>query len=268
MSKHKDLFKRVSELEIEQSPYVIATVFKVKGSSSGKVGDKALFNKNGERILGYIGGGCIENRVASTAKETLLDGVPKIVEIDLDSDEIAMGIPCGGYMSVIVEPQKPNPVLLIRGMGRVVEVLCKMAKLLKFNVVIHTDENERERYPDADSILTKALEIEDLDFKIDYFVLATHHRDDDKLSFDAIKKGIPYVGVISSSKKAEIIKAYLLKKNIAESEMNRFYAPIGLDLNSDTPEQIALSILSEMVMIQNKASGLQMKDTKSPQSKV
>ena len=50
--------------------------------------------------------------------------------------------------------------------------------------------------------------------------------------------------------------------------MNRFYAPIGLDLNSDTPEQIALSILSEMVMIQNKASGLQMKDTKSPQSKV
>lgn len=262
MSKHKDLFQKVAELERQQEPYVIATVFKVQGSSSGRVGDKALFDKNGDRILGYIGGGCIENRVASTAKETLSEGNPKIVEIDLDSDEIAMGIPCGGYMSVIVEPQKPNPVLLIRGMGRVVEVLCQMAKLLKFNVVIHTDEKERERYPDADNVLTETLEIEDLDFKIDYFVLATHHRDDDKISFDALKKGISYVGVISSSKKAEIIRSYLLENNISESEMNRFYAPIGLDLNSETPEQIALSIISEMVMLENKASGLQMKETK------
>jgi len=262
MSKHKDLFQKVAELERQQESYVIATVFKVQGSSSGRVGDKALFDKNGDRILGYIGGGCIENRVASTARETLSEGNPKIVEIDLDSDEIAMGIPCGGYMSVIVEPQKPNPVLLIRGMGRVVEVLCQMAKLLKFNVVIHTDEKERERYPDADNVLTETLEIEDLDFKIDYFVLATHHRDDDKISFDALKKGISYVGVISSSKKAEIIRSYLLENNISDSEMNRFYAPTGLDLNSETPEQIALSILSEMVMLENKASGLQMKETK------
>ena len=82
MSKHKDLFQKVAELERQQESYVIATVFKVQGSSSGRVGDKALFDKNGDRILGYIGGGCIENRVASTAKETLSEGNPKIVEID------------------------------------------------------------------------------------------------------------------------------------------------------------------------------------------
>ncbi|SVC82630.1 uncharacterized protein METZ01_LOCUS335484, partial [marine metagenome] len=62
------------------------------------VGDKALFDENGKRIVGYIGGGCIENRVAETAKETLIDGIPRTVEIDLDSDQMDMGIPCGGYM--------------------------------------------------------------------------------------------------------------------------------------------------------------------------
>ncbi|HIA94506.1 MAG TPA: XdhC family protein, partial [Candidatus Marinimicrobia bacterium] len=74
MSQHKDLFKKMVELEEAETPYVLASVFMVNGSSSGKVGDKALYDENGRRIIGYIGGGCIENRVAATAKESLQDG--------------------------------------------------------------------------------------------------------------------------------------------------------------------------------------------------
>ena len=107
----------MASLETAEEPYAIASVFSVTGSSSGKVGDKALFDINGNRIIGYVGGGCIENRVAATAKETLRDGVPRTVKIDLDSDEMGMGIPCGGYMSVIVEPQMIDRTLFIRGMG-------------------------------------------------------------------------------------------------------------------------------------------------------
>ncbi len=127
MSKHKELIEMMSNLEKAEIPYAIASVFSVQGSSSGKIGDKALFNEKGKRIIGYVGGGCIENRVASVAKESLSDGNPKIIDIDLDSDLMEMGIPCGGYMSVIVEPQMVNPTLLVRGMGRVVEVLCQIA---------------------------------------------------------------------------------------------------------------------------------------------
>ena len=168
MSKHKDLIQKMNSLETVETPYALATVFSVTGSSSGKVGDKALFDEQGQRIIGYIGGGCIENRVAATAKETLTDGVPRTVEIDLDSDEIGMGIPCGGYMSVIIEPQLVNSTLLIRGMGRLVEIICQLASLLKFKVIVQTSEQEKDRYPGANEVITEPLELEDIDFPVDY----------------------------------------------------------------------------------------------------
>ena len=267
MSKHKILFKEALKLENNEKPYAIATVIRVEGSSSGKVGDKEIFDEKGQRIMGYIGGGCIENRVSDAAIETLIDGIPKVVEIDLDSDTIAMGIPCGGNMSVIVEPQMIDSVILIRGEGRIVEVFCNMAKLLNFKLIvhtsksnIHTSKSNGELYPDADKIITEGLKVEDIDEKINYFILATHQGNDDKIALGAIRKGIPYVGVIASQKKANLIKEYLLDNNVSESELKNLHSPIGLDLNAITPEQIALSIISEIVMLENRATGKQMKD--------
>ena len=260
MSKHKILFKEALKLENNEKPYAIATVIRVEGSSSGRVGDKEIFDEKGQRIMGYIGGGCIENRASDAAIETLIDGIPKVVEIDLDSDTIAMGIPCGGNMSVIVEPQMIDSVILIRGEGRIVEVFCNMAKLLNFKLIVHTSKSNEELYPDADKIITEGLKVEDIDEKINYFILATHQGNDDKIALGAIRKGIPYVGVIASQKKANLIKEYLLDNNVSESELKNLHSPIGLDLNATTPEQIALSIISEIVMLENRATGKQMKD--------
>ena len=259
MSRHKELFQEIARLESKEIPYAIASVFQVHGSSSGKVGDKAIFDEQGKRIIGYIGGGCIENRVATTAKESLIDGLPKTIEIDLDSDKMEMGIPCGGYMSVIVEPQMLNKTLLIRGMGGLTEILCEMATLLKFKVVVQTSKEEKERYPSAAVIITDTLELEDIDFHVDYFILATHHRNDDRISLEALKKGIPYVGVVASAKKTGIILEYLKDNGATEKELEHFFSPTGLELNAKTPEQIALSILSEMVMLANGGSGKQKK---------
>ena len=260
MSKHKILFKEALKLENNEKPYAIATIIRVEGSSSGKVGDKEIFDEKGQRIMGYIGGGCIENRASDAAIETLIDGIPQVVEIDLDSDTIAMGIPCGGNMSVIVEPQMIDSVILIRGEGRIVEVFCSMAKLLNFKLIVHTSKSNEELYPDVDKIITEGLKVEDIDEKINYFILATHQGNDDKIALGAIRKGIPYVGVIASQKKANLIKEYLLDNNVSESEIKNLHSPIGLDLNAITPEQIALSIISEIVMLENRATGKQMKD--------
>ena len=225
MSKYKKILENALKLEKNEKPYAIATVINVTGSSSGRVGDKAIFDEKGQRIMGYIGGGYIENTVSDTAIE-------------------------------------------IRGEGRIVEVLCSMAKLLNFKITIHTSKDNihssksnHELYPDADKIITESLNLEDIDEKINYFILATHHSDDDKISLAAIKKGIPYVGVIASQKKATLIKKYLLDNNVSDSEMKNLYSPIGLDLNATTPEQIALSILSEIVMLENGATGEQMSTT-------
>ena len=172
---------------------------------------------------------------------------------------MGMGIPCGGYMSVIVEPQMLSKTLLIRGMGGLTEILCEMASLLKFKVVVQTSEQEKERYPSAVKIITNELDLEDIDFHVDYFILATHHRNDDRISLEALKKGIPYVGVVASAKKTGIILDYLKMNGVTEKELEHFYSPTGLELNAKTPEQIALSILSEMVMLANGGSGKQKK---------
>ena len=82
MSKYKKILKEALRLEKNEKSYVIATVISVTGSSSGRVGDKAIFDKKGQRIMGYIGGGCIENRVSDTAIETLINGIPKIILIN------------------------------------------------------------------------------------------------------------------------------------------------------------------------------------------
>jgi xanthine dehydrogenase accessory factor len=177
-----------------------------------------------------------------------------------------MGIPCGGSMSVLVEPQMNDPVILIRGEGSIVESLCTMAKMLNFKLIIHTSKSHihtsksnEELYPNADKIITEGLGVEDIDDNINYFILATHHSNDDKIALEAIRKGIPYVGVIASQKKADLIKEYLSDNNVSGTELKNLYSPIGLDLKATTPEEIALSILSEIVMLENEATGKQMK---------
>ncbi len=269
MSKNKLFLKEALKIESKEKPYAVATVISVKGSSSGRVGDKALFDEKGYRLIGYVGGGCIENRASDTAIETLTNGIPKIIEIDLDSDSIGMGIPCGGIMSILVEPQMIDSVILIRGDGSIVESLSKIAKLLNFKIIIHTakshihtNKSNEELFPNVDKLITEELEVDKIDENIDYFILATHHSDDDKIALAAIKKGIKYVGVIASQKKADLIKKYLLDNGLSDSELKNLYTPIGLDLNATTPEEIALSILSEIVMLENGATGKQMKSLK------
>ena len=172
-------------------------------------------------------------------------------------------------MSILVEPQMIDSVILIRGDGSIVESLSKIAKLLNFKIIIHTakshihtNKSNEELFPNVDKLITEELEVDKIDENIDYFILATHHSDDDKIALAAIKKGIKYVGVIASQKKADLIKKYLLDKGISDSELKNLYTPIGLDLNATTPEEIALSILSEIVMLENGATGKQMKSLK------
>jgi len=252
---HKELFNTMDRLKSENEPFAIATIIAVKGSTSAKTGDKAIYDWNGKRVIGYIGGGCVENRVGQTVVESLADNQTRILDVNLDSDDMELGIPCGGMMTVFVEPQQSSPTILIRGMGRVVEVLAEMAILLNFKVLIQTQEDEKDRYKLADQIITDSLDLEDIDYKIDYFILATHHRDDHKQSLSALEAGINYVAVIASQKKAVLIKDHLKENNVSDELLARFHSPAGLDINAKTAEEIGLSIMSEIVMHRNSGSG-------------
>lgn len=255
MAFNKNIFQTMNALKEANESFTIATVIIVKGSSSGKTGDKAIFDKNGKRILGWVGGGCVENRVAQTALEALADGKPRIIDVNLESDNMELGIPCGGIMTILVEPHKKAPVLLVRGMGRVVETLAEFGHKLNFRVLVQIPEDEQSRFKNADQIITDPLDLESIDESIDYFILASHYRDDHEQTFSALKAGIPYVAVVASRKKADLIVEYLKENDIQEEAMKRFHSPAGLDLNAKSAEEIALSILSEIVMLKNGGSG-------------
>jgi len=231
--------------------YSIATVINVKGSSSGKIGDKAIYNKNGKRIMGYIGGGCIENRVGMSAAESIIQKKNKIINLDLNSDKMEMGVPCGGYMSILVEPTIKTPILMIRGMGRAAEVLCEMAKTLGFKVVIQTSKLEKDHFPKADVIINDDEKIKYKNYNLDYFILVTHHRNDHKVSFEAITNAIPFVAVVASEKKSKIIKDYLIQNGLSKKQLSNFHSPAGIEIKAKTPEEIALSIMTEIILHKN-----------------
>lgn len=252
---HKALFSTMANLRQEGRPFAIATVIAVKGSSSAKTGDKAVYDEKGKRIIGYIGGGCVENRVGQTVIESLNENKTRMIDVNLDSDDMELGIPCGGMMTVFVEPQNRTQTILIRGMGRVVEVLAELAVTLNFNVLIQTQEDEKDRYGSADKIITEPLDLDEIDESVDYFILATHHRDDHHQSLSALNHGIPFVAVIASQKKAGLIRDHLKDNNVSDEIMENFHSPAGLDLKAQTAEEIALSIMSEIVMHRNGGSG-------------
>ncbi|HIB78894.1 MAG: hypothetical protein COA72_10005 [Candidatus Neomarinimicrobiota bacterium] len=252
---HKNLFSVMAKMKGENCPFAMTTVIAVKGSTSAKIGDKALYDSDGKRITGYIGGGCVENRVGQTVVESLADNQTRMIDVNLDSDDMELGIPCGGMMTIFVEPQQSSPTILIRGMGRVVEVLAEIAHMLNFKVLIQTQEDEKDRYELANQIITDPLDLEEIDENIDYFILATHHRDDHKQTLSALNAGIPFVAVIASQKKAGLIRDFLNENNVSDELEARFHSPAGLDLNAKSAEEIALSILSEIVMHRNSGSG-------------
>ena len=255
MVLHKDIFQTIAQLNKLNESFAIATVIIVKGSSSGKEGDKAVFDQMGKRILGWVGGGCVENRVGQTVLETLIDNRPRIIDVNLDSDDMELGIPCGGIMTILVEPNKKTPVLLIRGMGRIVETIAEFGHKLNFRILVQTPEDEQSRYENADRIIIDPLDLETMDELIDYFILATHYRDDHEQTLTALNMGIPYVAVVASRKKAGLIMDYLKENDVQEETLQRFHSPAGLDLNAKSAEEIALSILSEIVMLKNSGSG-------------
>jgi xanthine dehydrogenase accessory factor len=115
-----DVLSVTAELIAAREPFALAVVIEAGGSTSARVGAKAVFNVEGAVICGWVGGGCAESTIAHAAIESLETEIPQIVDVDLDDEVLGAGMPCGGSMRVYVEPIVPRPTLWILGHGRVV----------------------------------------------------------------------------------------------------------------------------------------------------
>ncbi|MEY3220463.1 MAG: hypothetical protein RIT27_1820 [Pseudomonadota bacterium] len=247
----KDFFKVVTELQNKPEPFAIATVVKIVGSSSAKPAAKAIINQVGDVVYGWVGGGCAEALIREEALKCLAKETTALIDVQMKAEKLEEGMACGGEMQVFIEPIIPQPTLWIFGHNRLAQVLCEFAVTLGFNVNIFDQEADQAFFSCATKVLNGRLEDCLSQMKnIDYVVIATLHINDSQLLKAILSTTVHHIAVIASRKRAALLLETCDKKTLP-----RIYAPAGLDLGAQTPEEIALSVLSEIVLCRRKGTG-------------
>lgn len=256
-----DIFDAIQQLRDSARPFAVATVVETRGSVSARTASKAVVDERGRVVAGWVGGGCAESAACHAALECMQSGQTAMLEVDMDDEVLGAGMPCGGHMRVFVEPVLPRPTLWIMGHGRVAECLCSMADMLGLVVVVDDPLADRERYPAASRLVT-----DDNDYAAlspgpaDFVVIATQHRGDHLSMKRALSSDVGYIALIASRKRSRLVLDYLRRDGLSEQQFDRVMAPSGLDLGARTPEEIALCVMSEIVLVRRGGTGMRMRD--------
>lgn len=257
----KEIFDVIQEMRAGEKPFAIATVVETIGSVSAKTSSKAVIDQNGQVVAGWVGGGCAESATCTQALECLESGETAVIDIDLNDEMLGAGMPCGGSMRVYVEPVLPRPALWIMGHGRVAESLCLLGDLLGLRVVVNDPGVTWDKYPQATKLITDDPDYEQLQPAADdYVVIATQHKGDHESMKRALASQAGYIALIASRKRSRLVLDYLREEGISEDQIDRVMAPSGLDLGARTPEEIALCLMSEIVLVRRGGSGMRMRD--------
>jgi len=252
----RDVLDTMTRLRDWREPFAVATVIETNGSVSAKTGSKAVIGRDGRVAAGWVGGGCAEGTVCQTALDTLETGEGTIVDLDLNDEVLGTGMPCGGTMRVFIEPIRPKPRLWLLGHGKVAETLCAIGAMMGFELVVDDPMADAAHYPQAAQLLTDDFDYRRLDPQAgDSVVIATQHKGDHESMARCLRSPVAYIALIASRKRSKLVIDYLRDQGFDEAALARVYAPAGLDLGARTPEEIALSVLSEMVMLRHKGSG-------------
>jgi xanthine dehydrogenase accessory factor len=234
----------------------LVTIVSTRGSTPQRVGAKMLVHADG-RSLGTIGGGCYESDAFGKAREALQTRRPRLVKYELTDDFAEeTGLICGGQMEVFIEPIEPPPQLVILGAGHVGLQLGRLAPGLGFRVTVVDDRERfanRERFPDAGAIVIDSipewLERTPLPSSAYVVVLTRGHRQD----YDAIRalagRDLRYVGLIGSRAKVAKVVERAIEEGVSADWLRSVHAPVGLDIGAVTPEEIAVSILAQLVAV-------------------
>ena len=251
-----DFLHKCQELVATNKPFAIATVVRVKGSSSAKPGAQAIIDTEGNLVTGWIGGGCAESTVRHEALTRLKDGRPQTITLDMTDEVLGVGMPCGGVMEVYIEPVLPKPELLIVGHGRIAETLAVLGRLMNFSVIVDDPAAGRDKFPDADRLITDDLDLTRPAITAGtYVVIATQHKQDHRWLERALASDAAYIGLIASRFRAGLVLDYLAESGVPHARLDRVSTPAGLDLGAASPEEIALSIMAQIVALRRGASG-------------
>jgi xanthine dehydrogenase accessory factor len=258
------VYSKAAELFEQRRAFAVATVVRVEGSASAKPGSKALIDDSGKILLGWVGGGCAESAVRSEAVRAIQQEKPQLISLNMQDEVLGVGMPCGGMMDVYIEPVVPQPTLLIAGHGRLAEALAALGHLLNFSVTVHDPSADPTAFPMAERVLNKDLDLSQA--RIDTrtsVVIATLHKNDHLWLEKALNSDAGYVALIASAHRSKLVIDYLRLEGMPEEKLQRVWAPAGLDLGAASPEEIALSIMSQIVMLRRGGSGRPLRERKA-----
>jgi xanthine dehydrogenase accessory factor len=245
-----DLYKRASELTTQRQPFAVATVVGVEGSSSARRGSKAIIDSSGKLLTGWVGGGCAESAVRSEALKSLQAGRPRMITVDMSDEHLGVGMPCGGKMDIFIEPVLPKPELLIVGHGRIAETMAKLGNLLDFSVIVNDPAAEPDDFPLVEKLVTEDFDLTETPIgPRSFVVIATQHKRDHLWLKKALEGNAAYVALIASRHRAKLVLEYLRMEGVPDEKIATVWAPAGLDLGAATPQEIALSVMSQMVAL-------------------
>jgi len=262
------IYQSLAELETTHQPAALCTVVRTSGSTPRHSTSKMLVYPDGH-ILGTVGGGELENRVRQEALQSLRDGQPRLLTYNMtDPSRGDVGI-CGGQVEVFVEPILPSPLVVVLGGGHVGKAVAHLAKWLGFRVAVSDDRPEfctSESNPDADEFFPCTMAELPLHLTITpqtYLILTTRGSQVDAAGLPALlDTPAGYIGVIGSRRRWSVTVKHLNEVGISDEQLKRVHSPIGLGIGAETPEEIAVSILAEVLMVRGGGSGKQMKEPK------
>ena len=250
-----DLLETIVDLRRRRQPFAMATVVRAERPTSSKPGDKAIISPNGT-LTGWIGGSCAHDIVVRNALESLEQGTPRFLTLSSASPsgvqrqgviDVPMQCYSGGVLDVFIEPNLPRPQMVIVGYETVARALVRISKTLQFHVTVVDPLATRESVPEADDVVQE-LNLSALPLGGESFiVIATHGRYDEEALEQAAQTEASYIALVSSPRRGGVILGQLRERGLPESALSRIKSPAGLDIGAEGAEEIALSIVAEIV---------------------
>lgn len=255
------LLEALLAAQTRHEPVALAVVIRAQGSVPRHVGAKMLVHADG-RTFGSVGGGEMESRVVAAAHEALRDGQPRLVPYSLVDPQRGDPGVCGGNVEIYVEPYNTPNTLLVLGCGHVGRALATLGHWLGFRVVAWDDRPElatRDNVPDADAWLSGAPAelVNAVTFdKRTYLALVTRNVNLDRQLLPLLLDApAAYIGVMGSRRRWEETKRLLLADGQPADKLARVVSPIGLEINAESPNEIAVSIMAQIIMAQRGGDG-------------
>ncbi|MCL2878475.1 MAG: XdhC family protein [Acidobacteria bacterium] len=252
-----DIYEEIVSLRARGTRAALAIIIAHEGAAPRKDAVKMLIGEDG-RQTGNVGGGSVEADVVRQAKEVMDTGKPRLLSFDLsgiDHDERALV--CGGSMQIYIDPVLPDPELVIFGAGHVAKTVAEAAAAVGFRITVFDDRAKyatAERFPGAKVVLVKDSENWEAELgglnltSSSYVFVATQRPKTDSICLRrALLSPARYIGMLGSLTKTKILLEALQREGVDPMQFSRIFIPAGLDIGSETPEEIAASVVPELI---------------------